>query len=340
METTEEKISLTDALYILENSFSVLLANDLGIHKYCKLNSNCPRAIKVRKLMAEAGVSMEQLVKVFAEEEENFKRGGHNTDYLDELEKALEKNTVKLHILGQELELDLTEEVKQSTGFALTDRLNGVKRYRQEVESYLQSWFATYKRAIRDARLSETLPQLHFDFRDLMKNPCRYSIEGNNYCFWFDFNYQLRYIVNNSIRYELCDKDRIESYRSLLIRYQINREYSFVEIALFKPDGSKFVHYHGGSWDCWGSVKFPEKWDGTLYTLSTITKTLEKIIATVNFNSLMFDHPDGFPKVTDLIKNGTELGKEGEINVADATERPNTRPTRGWGNRWGGTVNA
>lgn len=331
-------MNLTEAIQALEAK-NIAIAINLGTHQHCAIDSNCPLAVELRRLMVDAGVTLEQLlegyVAVTAPDPVNYN--------LPEI-----GGKVAITIAGKEIELELNEIIGEQIKLAMDRKRRELGEQEQRVKNLGGGLYSSYLSAIAEARKTKSLPQLRFIRQELMKANCHVTRNGDSYIFLFPTEYHPEYLVHSSdgrevaVRCKLADEDieaiRQEAWIELTVRG--NR---FLNAMLLNREAKGIQHYHGSRTSaCWGRVKIPREWDGTLKSLVDLKALIVGSLATINTNSLLNHSPSGMPYYRDLINRSTELGREGTVapppepqttpQPRDAVGREET-PRGGWGTR-------
>ena len=303
----------------------ITVAITLGEHSFCLLDSNCPIAIQLRRIVEETGVTLPQLLEGL-----DFPTAPKliSSD-LPEIDGA-----VTIAIAGKRVELDLSSVIKSQIRESIWQKIQEVNDQARRVENLGNSLYMTYLREIEKARTNNVLPQLSFPISKLIKYNFYITAQGEEYVFISPIKYHPEYIVNNGIRYELLQEDKKELERDIYIQISIVSG-KFVSILLLDDIGDKFQHYHGRNYDCWGTNKIPDSWDGTLESLHNLKMTLMFSLTTINYNSIMMREPGGLTEVGELLYKSTELGREGEMRepVPDQSAAPSPSRRAHWGRR-------
>ena len=196
--------------------------------------------------------------------------------------------------------------------------------------------YRNYINTIRETKRTMTLPQCRIWAGELLQYNCTVAYgDANSYLFIFPVEYSPQWVVTGENRYHLCEK-HIEALkiRGIYAIYQILRDNRLIRPKLVNRDLSKFRHYHGDGEDCWGALKFPKVWDGSLKTLADMNFAVESALHTINRDSPMLSSPRGMPRLIDIFDKSTLEGKEGvrkkkETPAPVAEEPVNTTDTTG-----------
>lgn len=304
---------------------SIVVALNLGQHLYCPIDSNCPLAIELRRIMANAGVTLPELIE-----------GYHAITVLDPVDHTLPEfdGRVTVRIAGRNLQLDfndvISEQLREVVDKKLAD-LDGIKR---RLEVLGKDLFYQYLSEIAKVKDNLDLPQLSFPERELIQTKCLITCEDRNYAFIFPDLYKPEYIVGRGIRHKLSDNDIEDLGCNVYLKFVITADNKFLSATLLDHRGRKFEHYHGNSHeDCWGGVILPNAWNGTLLSLHRLATNFMKALATINIDSLMSREPLNMPHIDRLQEHSTRLGREGELEAPAV--RVETTPV-GWGRTiWG-----
>jgi hypothetical protein len=309
---TETNICLNDMIDLLKFSHKIEMAISLGEHGYCSIMSNCPMAIKLRKMIEDMGMNVDTLVK-------DFKPVGSRPLLYTGTLPSVESIPAKLHLtFGDEnVELDMTKFISSEAQVALENHISSIRNQNRNLLSYGQKLHSTYMAEIAKLRRTKTLPALEFSLAELAEYKMLASANTVNgvYVFYTPMTYEPQYLYDNGVRYEISDADkqlvrREGLYLSTSILAETRQIYNNT---ILNSIGGKFEHYHGRGTDCWGSVKTAQKWEGTLRWIRTYTNLLVKSILTINGESLMTRQPAGMPAFADLMSRATKLGREGDI---------------------------
>jgi hypothetical protein len=327
-------MNLRETIQALEAK-GITVANDLGVHENCAIDSNCPKAIEVRKIIGESGVTLEQLLEGFTQPEVESPA----------IELPEINGDAEISVAGRRLKLDFNSIIKDELRSLIRRKLSQIEEHSGHLKNIGYGWNSYYQREIARVRTTKVLPQLSFPIEELSRTGCMITSQGDNYVFLFKTEYHPEYIVSDGVRFKLSDNDTALLKGDTMLKYVITRERKFLtKPALLNDKGSKFYHYHGSGSDCWGTITFPTTWDGTLNSLYQESITLMKSLITINRNSPMNREPAGMPNLQDLFSRATRLGMEGVIDrpippvetPQDDGSRFTTdipQPVRGWGRR-------
>jgi len=296
----------------------IAIALDVGVHRYCDINSNCPLAVELRRVIHDAGITLEQLLTAFAESQEPVPDPLHNPEFAQFSGKA------EIYIGGTPVEIDLSEAIRGEAQAAFRYKVEKLYEKELRLGRIGRSLYDTYLNQIWELRNTRTLPQLTFTLEAMIKAGCLITTDGGNYIFLFPRDYNPQWIVTNGVRYKIADKDIIAIVKSAYIQYTITKEGKILHTFILNSDGSKLHHYHGAGGDCWGNVHVPKRWDGTLRSLTNLTTQIMGSLATVNKDSLMSHHPPHMPNIDDVFNRSTKLGEEGYMEERE-------QPEGGWG---------
>lgn len=302
---------------------NITIALDLGVHQSCALDSNCPLAVQLRKLIADAGITLEELLEGYQEVT------APDPVDMDRVLPAVSA-ILHMHLLGQEMHINLGEDATHEFGVAVKRKIEELEHGIYTLRGIGRTLYSSYLAEIRRSRDNGSLPQLSFTVTELLTANCLITSRDRKYVFIFPAEYRPRYIVHRHTRHQLSDEDAKSLERNIYIKFTINQNHNFFRADTITSDGRKFRHYHGnGQYDCWGEVTLPNRWDGHLSSLTRLNHTLIMSLGTINRGSVLDNDPPHMPDVEDLMENSTELGREGEVS-----EHPVEQPTRGRG--WGG----
>jgi len=303
----------------------IQLAIDLGVHTRCLIDSNCPKAIELRKLIGEAGVGLPEILEGYqamtAPDPINWSNDGFQID-----------GKVTIRVAGRDLELDLTQEIEDRLTDQMQRKLQNIRSQENRIRTLGQSLHNRYLDEIAAQRRTEALPQLSFPQEDLIRFNIMVSSEKNNYIFLSPSTYRPEYIVRDGIRYELSPADKKVIRRDIIFKFIINREGKFIQITHLDMTGNHFQHYHSRNADCWGQIELPQQWDRSLGQLDRLKIGISNALVTINYNSLVQHEPPSMPAIDRMLSRATELGREGRIE--GQPEVIGTRIGTG-GTRWG-----
>ena len=309
----------------------VEVAIDLGVHAYCLLNSNCPEAIKLRRIMQDAEINTEEFVQGVMDKT-SAPRPPVTYAY------PVINTRGRIEIAGKPIDLDLEDCIVENLRRVFDRRVSEFQDNEHRVHSLANSLYRNYAQEVERQRHHHTLPQVSYDTRTLLENRVTVtSFTGddymrNTYNFIFRFNYHPRWIFDGSTKYELHPGDEQALQRpnwNLSIPVSDGNK-------VYCPDlldeyGNKAHHYHGDDGgDCWGDTLLLAEWNRTNWrVIRDYVQRLENMLATINGNSLVTQNPAtvGFPEFNTLLEHAKILGTEGE---SSGTPRP--RQTR-WGGR-------
>jgi len=324
----------------------ITVALDIGVHQYCDVDSNCPVAIELRRMVTEAGVGLQELL-------EGYSRAQETLDDVPEfsLENIAYGGSIAINVAGQSIEVDLSDQIREQLEYHGQNILDRLDHNSRQLTDYGTSFYHTCMSAIARARATKTLPQLQLEFTDLIKYKPLITTEENNYLLSFPIRYKPEWLYSRNIRYAMAQRDIREIEQDVFVVFPITQDKKILRPYLVDTQGRKFSHYHGRAGDCWGSVELPEHWDDSLGYLADVAYQLQASLATINLDSLMQSQPSGMPDTRDLRDRATVLGEEGvareqpsqsyseyTISVDPGVGEPvvGMTPRRGWG-RTGGT---
>lgn len=302
---------------------NIIVALDIGVHQYCALDSNCPLAVQLRKLIADAGITLEELLE-----------GYQAVTAPDPVDNTLPQVDSILHIkvMGKAISLDMEDVVSGRIQTAVRGKLRELDSCRSDLGTVGRMLYQSYLAEIRKQRDSTTLPQLTYSISALLDANCLITSREGRYNFLFPVRYRPRYIVRRHVRYQLLNRDVRDLERDIYIKFIIGQNDAVLRADTITQNGRKFHHYHGNDvYDCWGDVSLPHRWDKTLTSLARLAYTLILSLGTINRDSILLNTPRDMPHVNDLMDRSTELGEEGEVS-----EHPIEQPTER--RRWGGTA--
>ena len=321
-------MKLQETVRVLEVKH-IEVALDLGEHVNCELDSNCPLAIQLRKIIGESGLTLPDLLE------------GYQAITAPEpviIELPTISGEALINVAGKDIKVDLTEIVQGQLKEALERKLHDLDRDGRYVKVIGRGLYSTYLNEIAKLRDNHVLPQLKVPIEDLIKYGAYITEEDGNYVFLFQTDFHPEYIVNNGIRYKLCDEDIAAIRREAYLGITVTPQGRVFSLRLLDKAGTKMEHYHGGRTDCWGQVNL--RLEGGIISLKALHRicvVAMNSLITINLNSLMQHSPPHMPSVEQLLKRSTKLGREGELAAPESTS--DVQPT-GWVNptaprRWG-----
>lgn len=339
--TSMDEIVLTvrDAVHTLENLCKtekypegIVVPHDYGNHSYCLMDTNCPEAVKIRKVLDEAGIKLEELVELWKARRPEPPSPPFRYRDIDISGK------VRVTVLGQNAELDVGEELQWQIRDQMERKYEAFLRYKNHFDVIAREMFHNYRFYFDEARRTSELPQIVLPMNLMMQYKCMVTtVNKEYYAFIFPFHYEPEYIFTNGDMYRIHKEHREEIVRDVYILLPIYPSLDVGEPMLILEDGRKFAHYHGHGYDCWGRVKILRRWDRELKSLWNYVKELEKSQGVINRDSLMTEQPHGMPSFTKMFSAAKLLGKEGEYKKGrgskdvDDDEPVNTKDKKLWG---------
>jgi len=292
----------------------IIVSQDIGAHKYCDINSNCPEAIKLRKYIAETGLELEFVIQ-------EYQNMFNTLPPIIEPQFPDFSGKATIVVAGQEVEVDLSEVIEDELKRVLRRKVEWFEDAELTLKDIGKQLHQTLIRDIMAHRKNVVLPQLTFPDSDVMRYGCMITSDGSNYRIFFPFSYRPEWLWTQGIRYRLSDEDITKIQRDAFLLFTISREGKIFAPYLVNKDGTKFRHYHAsrggdddfGGRDCWGQVNLPVKWDGTLKSLADFKYSLEGAIQTINLDSLYTNEPPGMPYAYDMQARATKVGQEGKL---------------------------
>ncbi len=303
----------------------IAVALDLGVHGSCELMSNCPLAIKLRQLIGESGLTMEQVF-------EGFVQAGQEHLGLPEIPQVNFQAYAVLIINEHQVRVDLTDALSGNLRASIKARLRELNDMRSTLVGIGHRLMYVYNSNLRRARETRVLPIPQYTQGELLRTGVQVCLNTarDGYLFFLPFTYRPGFIVNDGIRCELAATDKARLNQLVILGQEIKNN-RWITVTLLTLDGEKFYHYHGGTQDCWGQIHHPDEWDGTLTQLVWHKELLERSLVTINYNSMMNQGQPGhgMPTARDLLTRSTRLGREGDIPTAEPT--PESQQARaGW----------
>lgn len=307
---------------------NIELALDIGVHQFCEIDSNCPVAIELRRMIRDSGVSIVDLLETYASMGD-----GSVPEPPDGIrfEMPSVNGRVLLQIGGQDFELDLTAEIERQVGRELAREARSLEQRISQFNQLGTSMYQNYLTAIKDVKKTKEMPQVKFSLADIINYRCLITATSDAYLFVMPIQYKPEWIVSRGTRYRLSDEDIRTIEQEIFAVFPITRENKVLNVYVVNGAGQKFHHYHGRGGDCWGKLKMPERWDGTLNSLARLAYQMQASLATINQDSLMQHNPTGMPAVEDLRRRSTTLGVEGQLRSTDGEQQQPAVTGRGWG---------
>ncbi len=320
-------MNLKEVMDSIETIPNTSIALDLSVHNACDFDSNCPKAIRLRELIHEAGIDMGQILQGYAQITSQPAPEAPITvdNLLPNLQTQIDGH-VRISIIGHEATVDLTEEIQDQVRAVLGAKLRTMQAIRVSLEQVSASLYDAYIKAISLAKKSKVVEQVQFPVKELLSNKV-ISNKGQDggYDLYFPVIYEPGYLIGSGIRYEIAEADKRRIRQdNLFLKIVITSSRTFKEVTLINDRGDVFQHYHGRGWDCWGSMTLPAKWDGTVRQLQQIVHERMGSLSTINLNSILNHQPVGMPTDSQLRDRATQLGREGEIRQLRENEPPIT----------------
>lgn len=334
---------LKDAVWFLENELKteefpegIAIAQDFGGHLNCSIDNNCPEAVKLRKLISDAKIDFDWMRTRWNELQSSLKKPKPLHFNLPDL-----SGKAKIVVSGKEIEIDLTKELEEQVSSTFRYKLEEIRRSKAEVEDVCGYMFGSYLDLLQSTMRNSVLPQVSIPVSEFIQYRC-FVTKGakNTYLIGFPITYNPQWIWTGGDRYKLHKKHIEALKRELFLIFQITKDGKFKEPYLYDLERkSKFYHYHGDSnRDCWGQLKMPDKWDGSVKQLADLSLKVMGALATINRDSLMSHEPRYLPKVPELLDKAKRVGKEDEIEPGakeievDDEEPENEGSHKQWGN--------
>ena len=281
----------------------ILVADDFDVHASCLIESNCTEAIKMRKIIAEAGLQLSDVIKGTEELCKGI------IGYIEPFPKPnfpefSGKAVVKIG--GQEIELDLSAELEAQLEHYFKDQLQKFRDSQSRVYALGADLFHNYLSNVEQVRRQRKLPQEGTFAGELLKHNCTVAYgDHRSWLFIFPFKYAPEWLYTRGKRYDLCKehKEKLKLETGIYNMFQITVERKLMRPKLVFKDLTKFRHYHGsGDSDCWGELKFPKNWTGDLKELAELNYRCEAAEFTINRDSLVNSNPPGLIPVPELLK--------------------------------------
>jgi len=307
-------VNIEETIRALENK-GVAIALDIGEHSRCGIDTNCPVAIQLRKLVIESGLSFVQIMEGYtettAEPLVNFN-----------LDTSKVSGKTEVVIMGKKLEIDVTDMVNQSVKEALASKLTQIERETGRLASYGNSLHDTYVLEIERQRTSKSLRQFRASIEDLVKYEVMITEEEGGYVFLFKEHYNPETYVDGGVRYAINPVHAKRIARDCYLKILTNAEGNIVSTSLLDSSGGKLRHYHGSDRrDCWGNVNLSatKGKDFNLASMNKVRRMAMGAVQTINMNSLLNHTPTDMPTAEEVREKGIKLGKEGDMGATPAT---------------------
>jgi len=323
---------LRDVIQALEEN-KIQVALDIGVHARCSIESNCPMAVELRKIIRESGVPLTQLMETY-NRSNNPNPSGVPSFNVQEL---VPPTDIPVNIGGQRVVLNLHQVLGSCLDSALASKLSSLEGATAMVRKLGMSFHSTCINTVHELRRSVTLPQLELPLSKLISMSCTFTKEGSSYVFLFKREYKPEYLVTYGKRYKIREEVVIQLQRIFYITMYIDRGGKILRIKTLDVAGRDFSHYHGGppkTYDCWGKVKLPTKWNGDLDELGALVNMLIGSLKTINLDSLMNREPVGMIDSRTLLNQAKLLGEEGKMDF----ETPANDTVPVLPRRWGTTT--
>ena len=323
-----ESMNLKDIMLAMDTIPEAAIALDLGVHAACEFDSNCPKAIRLRTLIQESGINMAQILQGYATvSSQSPPDRPINIDTLFPASNTNVDGHITVDIMGKRQTFDLSDEIRRQVISQLSSRLRTIQETQVSVGRIADSLYHAYSQAIDKARNSKVVPQLEFPAKELLANKIisNKRTEGG-YNFYIPTTYKPLYLIDNGIRYKIADMDIGAIKRdNCFLKIQVNSSKTFQAVTLVTAEDVELNHYHGrAGQDCWGTMRLPERWDGTARQLQQITHERMGALVTVNYNSILTHEPINMPTDRQLRSRVIEMGREGELRPQADNEPPIT----------------
>jgi len=327
-----DEVNLHETLQALEAK-GITVALDIEVHELCDIQSNCPVAIQLRRIIADTQIPMTDLLDGYA---------AINRDVLDPYQPFTPPEItadLTLHIAGQTFNIPYNQMFTAEVLEAMRLKLMDFQAYEQTLRSYAEGMFHFYKREVYRLQQTSVLPQLRVNTFEMYRAKVWYSATRDAYQVFAPVDYEPQEIINSGDRYRLSNSDKELCRRpGCWMMYRINGYSKRIEKAsLLGRDLVKLEHYHGNSQeDCWGTIAMPtDPWQEDVRTITNLTRSLHHSLVTINFNSPMRVHPLDMPHINDILGRATLIGREGNLTrnreIIDAEAPREEAPRRRWG---------
>lgn len=284
------------------------VAIELGVHSLCRLDSNCPKAIEVRKIITDSGTELGEYIQ-----ERGFT--------VSPLPEELKATVVIHHPLLVERELDITEFLRPEAQRGLERAIKESNKAIDHCKVWLEGCINRYNHEVYRLRQNSTLPQLPISARELLRLGAVLGKHDKNlYNIYFRVTYSPVQTVRAGVRYQLSNEDVLRIRREGYLGIVFNKH--FEKADLWDEHMNKLSHYHGNAYDCWGNGGLPDIWDGTIEQLVSLRDRLMRALGTINGDSLMLDSPLNMPTYQTLLQRATRIGPEGRIEQTPSIAVP------------------
>lgn len=292
----------------------IVTAIDLGEHRFCELESNCPLAIQMRQVVTQSGIGLADLLAgIDAVQRPNA------PITLDTDAHITGKATIS--ILGKTMEVDIADLVDSQVKIKLKEKMDDIEDAQQHLKRLGNSLYNTYIREIDRLRETKVLPQLRPSIADTIKYGAMIttSTDGNRYAFLFNTIYAPEWVVDNGVRYELSPADKAKIRKDAVLKIEVLPDGKVYTVYVLDDEGNKFNHYHGGGGrtdDCWGHgvQPFANNHSTAVASINNIKRIALGMLATINMNSLANHNSPypGWPTAQELRGRATAEGREGD----------------------------
>lgn len=153
----------------------VTLAIDVGVHSYCDINSNCPVAVELRKIIHETGINLQQLLEGFAATQETPPEplvNGHQVEF---------DGRATIRVAGQNIQLNFDDIISQQLREVIRSKTNELDRMSASFNELGRGLYRTYLNQIAGLRTTKELSQLKFSVAELTKVGCFVTSDGSKY---------------------------------------------------------------------------------------------------------------------------------------------------------------
>ena len=343
MSREAENWLVTDVLYYLSTFRNekypngIVISRDIGTHGYCHMDTNCPEAVYLRKVMADAGVTFDDISTIAPEEQPQHPIRVNIPDV---------SGKTMVMINGIPVDVDIGDDLKIQLDQNMHRKYLEFENFRETASSILNDLYATYVHHTLQTFKKKGLPMITTVAADLIKYRCMITSSSDKYYYIFSLHYAPEYIVGYIYdkegggavhRYRISKEYQDKIIREVFLVYPIFLNKQIEVPFLLGEKGGKFQHYHGAGRDCWGNVEIPQKWDGRLQSLYDITRQIEGTLKTINRDSLMSEHPPGMPNFVTMFNASTDLGIEGKYEKGssdkdiDIDSPVNVKDRKQWG---------
>ena len=297
----------------LENR-GLLVSTDLDAHQYCQFDSNCPKAVEIRRFMLEAKITLPDLIAGIAELTAN------SNTIAEQVAQSITpvRETVDIEVYGQPLKVNVSEVIEGPLRLKVIQLMKELQDKGVKLKQLGKDLYSTLERELVKAREVTYLPQLEHTIPDMVKYQAMItSTEHKYYNILMPLHYRATQIVkrlnSEDIRYAINPDDVTRIEQDVYIKFKYLQDMTTAQKpTLFKVGSNDtlipFAHYHGNMGECWGKMPLPPRWNGELRTLFLLKNKLEGSLRTVNYDSPYNREPSNMPTLEEIYDRSTPLG--------------------------------